>query len=158
VTDATSNYSFAANATLGNAITANTLSFTGTGITVANNGYNITLNGLMCAGSGSLTISGTSNVVIGASKELVMFINQNSSTISSKIVDNPGGPSVLNINMSAVWTLSGANTYSGGTVISGNSGELSLGSISSAFWNRPGSGYLSHSRQSPDVFLRHIDE
>ena len=94
--------------------------------TLANAGNTITLNGLIDAGSGALTVSGAGNLVIGANKDLVMFLTQGD-TISCPIVDNPAGPSALTLNtVGTVVHLSGANIYGGGTTITGTTGELSL--------------------------------
>ena len=126
VTGATANYSFAAAATLSGSITANTLRYVGVSATLANAGFTTTLNGLMNAGSaGGLVLSGAGNLEIGANKELVVIASKDI-TIAAKIVDNPSGPSSLTYSGSnANLNLSGANTYSGGTVI--NSGTLYMG-------------------------------
>jgi len=122
VNNAAANFAFGTTAspTLTGTITANTLRFTGGTGTLANAGNSITLNGLMNAGTGALTVSGTGSLVIGTNKELVAIFNNQGGTISSKIVDNPAGPSALTLNTAGAVTLSGANIYGGGTTISGS--------------------------------------
>ena len=99
VTSASVNYAFGAtpSPTLTGAISANTLRFTGAAGTVTTAGNNITLNSLMNAGSGALTISadpGTSgNLVVGGNKELILWSNAQAINIYSPIVDNSGGAS-----------------------------------------------------------------
>ncbi|MEI6607862.1 MAG: autotransporter-associated beta strand repeat-containing protein, partial [Verrucomicrobiota bacterium] len=134
VTSASVNYAFGATVTptLTGNISGNTLRFTGgTAGTLANGGFTTTLNGLMNAGSASLTVSGAGNLVIGANKELVIIANGQGTTISSssapftKIVDNGAGASSL-VYSGAGSTLTlncATNAYSGGTVI--NSGSVS---------------------------------
>jgi len=128
VTDANVNYSFAAGATLTGPITANTLRYTGAAATLANGGNNITLNGLLCAGSGALAISGAGNLVIGSTRDLVINFNQNWCNITCPIVDNGGGPSAVTIYMDGVGELSfsGNNTFSGGFTASGG-GQIDYG-------------------------------
>lgn len=127
VTDATSNYTFAATATLGGAITANTLRYTGPAASLTNGGNNITLNGLMQAGSDTLTISGTGKLYIGANKELVVIGNNKLIKISCNILESLAGTSSLvfysgssNSGGEALYIISSINnTYSGGTTVNG---------------------------------------
>ena len=130
VTNPVSNYSFAAAATLTGPVTANTLRYTGAAATVANAGFTTTLNGLMHAGTGALTMSGAGNLVIGAKKELVIITNTQATTISSPIVNNSGGASALTYSGSGALTLSAVNTYSGGTTV--NAGIIALGNAAVA--------------------------
>ncbi len=118
------NYSFGAAATLTAPITANTLRFTGSGA-LANAGFATTLNGLMNAGTGTLTSSGTGDLMIGANRELVITANAQATTISNRIVNSSAGASSVTYSGGGALTLSGANTYSGGTTV--NSGTFMLG-------------------------------
>lgn len=122
-TDPSVNYSFAAAATQTGNLTANTLRYTGGAATLANGGFKTTLNGLMHAGSGTLTISGTGNLEIGANRELVIFGGAQQITIASLMVDNGLGASSLvyhNLSSSKQLYLSSINnTYSGGTTVNG---------------------------------------
>ena len=120
VTNAAANFSCAAAATQTGNLTANTLRYTGAAATLANGGFSSTLNGLMHAGSGTLTLSGTGNLVIGASKELVINSNTQSVTLAAALVNNAAGASALTYNggsATSALTLSGSNTYSGGTTV-----------------------------------------
>jgi len=130
VTNPNTNYYFSAGATMTGPITANTLRFTGASSTLANSGNKITLNGLLCAGSGNLTISGAGNLEIGANKELVIFFNQSFSEISANIVNNPGGASDVIITVSGEMNMSGNNAYTGGTTING-SGQMNYNNVNS---------------------------
>ena len=136
VTDANVNYSLASTTggvTLAGSLTANTLRVTssttgGTGdvTTLTVNAPNsITLNGLIGVGTGRTAISGTGNLVIGASRELVVNWTVGQNRIYCPIVDNSGGSSSVTLNNrgggeqwygtdGAVGTI---NTYTGGTTI-----------------------------------------
>lgn len=118
-TDGTVNYDVAAGGTLGAGASVNTLRYTGATGTIAGA---LTANGLMNAGTGTVTYSG--NITIGANKELVIFANTQATTISGIISNNAGGASSLVYGgpSAGILTLSGANTYTGGTVV--NSGTL----------------------------------
>ncbi|MEI6606881.1 MAG: autotransporter-associated beta strand repeat-containing protein, partial [Verrucomicrobiota bacterium] len=136
VTDVNVNYSLASTTggvTLTGSIAANTLRVTstttgGTGdattLTV-NTPNSITLNGLIGVGTGRTAISGTGNLVIGTSRELVVNWTVGQNRMYCPIVDNPGGSSSVTLNNrgggeqwyatdGAVGTI---NTYTGGTVI-----------------------------------------
>ena len=123
VTNPAINYSCAAAATQIGAITGNTLRFTGAGGTLANAGFTTTLNGLMNAGTSSLTMSGAGDLMIGANRELVITANAQVTTISNRIVNSTAGVSSVTYSGGKL-TLAGANTYSGGTTV--NSGTLLL--------------------------------
>jgi autotransporter-associated beta strand protein len=114
------NYTYAASANLTVNITANTLRFTGSSATVANGGKTVTLNGLLNAASGtsgSVSFSGTGNVIIGSNRELVIISNTRNLSIFSLIADNPAGSSGLTYSGGGTLSLFAANTYSGGTTV-----------------------------------------
>jgi autotransporter-associated beta strand protein len=123
------NYSLAAGATMTGAISANTLRATGGAVTVATGGFSSTLNGLMVAGTGDVTMSGVGSLVIGPSREVVIQTNTQSATILCPVVNNGAGASSLTFaggSAASALTLSGPNTYSGGTSVT--SGTFFLGS------------------------------
>ena len=133
VTDANVNYSLtppsaSVSSTLTGPISANTLRVTSsmtadTTPAIVNAGNSITLNGLIGVGTGRTRISGTGNLVVGATKELVVHWTTSFSGILSPIVDNPAGASSVTISVGssvAEWShgVSGVNsTYSGGTTL-----------------------------------------
>jgi len=131
VTDTNVNYSFnpgAGTATQTVAISANTLLYkgTGSGNAIANNGKSNTVNGLLGQGTGRYIISGTGNLMIGATRELVCHFNIAFSAITCPIVDyNDGSSHASSVTISIAsgvgeWTFgaSGVNaTYSGGTTL-----------------------------------------
>ena len=131
VTNPAINYSFAAAATLTGPVTANTLRFSGAGGTVANAGFVTTLNGLMNAGTSSLTSAGTGDLMIGTNRELIIIANAQATILANRIVNSSAGASSVTYSGASggVLTLSAANTYSGGTTV--NSGTFMLGSQTS---------------------------
>jgi len=109
----------------------NTLRYTGNAQSLALGTTSLGLSGLMNAGTGLLTISGTAgNPGLVTTAELDIVGNTSGITISSvisgtgSVVSGGVGTTVASSATSAtgLLTLSGANTYSGGTVI--NSGAL----------------------------------
>ncbi len=131
----TANYKYAAAATLVGNQTGNTLQYTGAAAATALGTNSLTLNGLMNAGTGLLTLSGTAatpGLVIGSGGELDLIANTQGMTVSSVISGTGalvyGGPSAGTL------TLSGANTFDGGTFLNG--GTLSV-SADSAFGTVP---------------------
>ena len=132
VTDANVNYSLtppsaSVSSTLTGPISANTLRVTSsmtadTTPAIVNAGNSITLNGLIGVGTRT-RISGTGNLVIGATKELVVNWTAGFSAILCPIVDNPTGASSVSISVGSSvgeWShgVSGVNsTYSGGTTL-----------------------------------------
>jgi autotransporter-associated beta strand protein len=134
VTVATTNYKYAAATTLAGNQTGNTLQYTGAATTTALGSNSLTLNGLMNSGTGLLTVSGTagnSGLVIGAGGELDLMSNTQGLAISSVISGTGavvyGGPSAGTL------TLSGVNSYSGGTTLNAGilsiSGDAALGAV-----------------------------
>jgi len=126
------NYSFGAAATMAVSITGNTLCYTGGAATLDNGGNTITLNGLLGAGSGGLTFNGAGNLIIGASKELVIVLNNQGAAINCPIVNNGGGASSVTFSSQGGWLTLGssASSYTGGTTING--GGVALGVVQPA--------------------------
>ena len=140
-TSGTVNYALSAGSPTGltGSFVANTVQYTGTSAgtidvgTGASTSNTLTLNGLMNAGSGGLTIQesgsgATGGLLIGASKELVITGNSQTITISAVIKNSSAGMSSLVFSGAGQLTLTGANSYTGGTVL--NSGTLNIGSSS----------------------------
>ncbi len=119
-TTGTANYDVAAAGTVGAGASANTVRYTGAAGTVAGP---VTLNGLMNAGTGALTVSGP--VTVGANNYLVVLANTQNTNITGVIGDG-AAPSALTYGGAAagVLTLSGINTYTGGTNVA--SGTVAL--------------------------------
>ena len=110
----------------------NTLRYTGGGATQQSNTSAdlLTLNGILNTGTGTLTIGGGTNalrVVIGASNDLVLSALSAGITLANEIKNGaaPGSVTVHGAGGNVV-TLSGPNTYTGGTFV--NSGRLVAGS------------------------------
>ena len=138
----TTNYSLAGTAatTTGNQ-TGNTLRYTAGAGAIALGTNTLTLNGLMNAGSGLLTISntaGSNGLVTGSSGVLDIVSNTQGITISSVISGagavTYGGPSA------GALTLSGVNTFSGGLTL--NNGTLNLANTTAGTANL-GTGTLT---------------
>ena len=132
VTDSTLNYEYSATATTAADLTGNTLRYSG-GISTTTIGTTntLTLNGLMNAGTGTLTIAGprtgtSGGIRIGSTGELVITSNAQTTVLDTVI----GGTGRLVYSGAGTLTLGGTgtqnytNTYTGGTVI--NSGTLRL--------------------------------
>jgi autotransporter-associated beta strand protein len=124
---ATTNYEFTTGSTttLTGPSTAYTARYSGAGNTIdlGSSGSNtLTLNGLLNAGTGTLTIqrSGTSTgtVVIGATNELIVNAASAAVAIAAPIV-NGGAAGTLIKTATGTLALSSANTYSGGTFVHG---------------------------------------
>ena len=121
VTDTTGTFNYdvaGGTSTLATNASVNTLRHTGTSGTISGN---LTANGLMNANnSGRLTLIGT--ITIGSTKELVVIAAHNNISFTGVVRDNGSGASSLLVthpsNNTNGLTLSGANTYSGGTTIS----------------------------------------
>lgn len=108
----------------------NTIRYTGGGATQLSNTSAdlLTINGIMNAGSGTLTIGGGThalNILIGASKELVVSTMTADVSLVNIIKNNAGGASALTKVGPNKLTLSGVNTYTGPTTI--NAGTLAYG-------------------------------
>ncbi len=121
VTDSTGalNYDVAAAGTLGTGASFNTLRYTGASGTIAGD---FSANGLLNAGLGGLTFSGTA--MIGAGKELI-FVTPDSIrqlSLSGTLADSSGGASGVTVTGGGKVSLTGNNTYSGVTVV--NAGTL----------------------------------
>ena len=123
-TSGTVNYDVAAVGTLGAGASFNTLRYTGAVGTTAGA---FTANGLMNVGSGQVTFSGTAT--IGATRELAVWTGAQGVTLSGVVRDNAGGASSIlkSGTGAAALVLSGSNSYSGGTVLSGGNLTVSNG-------------------------------
>jgi len=149
------NYSYALAATLAGSQTGNTLKYTGTATTTALGANSLTLNGLMNAGTGLLTISGTAanpGLVIGANGELDILSNTLGITISSVISGTGavvyGGPSAGVLTLSGIDTYNGALTVNSGTVtISGTQAasaiNINAGTVNAGNVGALGSGMIT---------------
>jgi autotransporter-associated beta strand protein len=132
--DATANYNFTTTGTtpLTSSRTANTARYSGVGgtINLGSGSNTLTLGGLLNAGPGTLTIDGTGGsgtvVVEATSNELVVNAANAAVAISAPITNNGVTAGTLTKTGSNRLTLSGANTYTGGTYL--NAGVLALGS------------------------------
>lgn len=128
------NYDISAvGAVIGVPRTCNTIRYTGVaGTQTFGNGGTIPLtnNGILNAGSGTLTLakgSSTGELAIGANNEMVLNAASAGITISLPIIGTGGAVTVTGSGANAV-TLSGVNTYTGGTIL--DAGTLNLGNAS----------------------------
>lgn len=138
ITNAAANFTFGAAATLTGALTANTLRYTGAAASMDNAGFNCTLNGLLQAGTGTLTLAGNGQLIIGAERDLVIIGNTRNTTIYAPIVDHASGASALTYSggsTTSSLSLYGTNTYSGATRIL--TGQLACFSNSSSLGGGP---------------------
>jgi len=123
---ATTNYSYAAAATLTANRTGNTLRYTGGATTTAIGVNTLTLNGLMNAGTGLLTVtsSGVGNLTAGGNE---LFIHTVDATASITITGLVAGGGDLTKTGAGMLTLSGTNTFGGiGKSVFINGGTLSI--------------------------------
>jgi autotransporter-associated beta strand protein len=133
---------------LGSGATAATLTYTGTGhtsdrvIDLAGTTGGATLNASGASGAlvltSNLTATGT-----GAKTLTLRGTGVGANTLQGVIVDSGGGATSLTKADAGNWVLTGANTYTGATAISGGGLHLSgSGAISSANLNLSGGGVL----------------
>ena len=129
VTGTTGNYSLTGNQTVASSLAVNTLQSTLVGATTALGANTLTVNGLMSAdtsGTWNITATGTGGIIIGSSNELDLTGSSTGIAISAPISDNGSTPSSLVDSNGGQVTLSGANTYSGGTYLNAGSVLLSV--------------------------------
>lgn len=124
VTSSSTNYLYAAAATLAANQTAHTLRYIGAATTTALGTNSLTLDGLMNAGSGKLTISGTAGspgLVTGADGMLNIVTNTQSIDITSVISGTGGltfgGPGAGTLKLTGLNTYTGKTTIVSGTVL-----------------------------------------
>jgi autotransporter-associated beta strand protein len=108
----TGNFEASSGGTFGAGASLNTLRYSG-GAGNINGAFQA--NGLMNAGTGTVTVGG--NVTIGSEKELVLNTASAAMTLNGVISDNAGGASGITITGSGTVTLQGNNTYTGDTVV-----------------------------------------
>ncbi|SDT98610.1 PEP-CTERM protein-sorting domain-containing protein [Verrucomicrobium sp. GAS474] len=148
ISSATTNYSFTANVSqiLGN-VTANTITYTGTGGNWTNALSAANLNGLMNAGTGALTLNFTTlgainigTTAAAGNSELVVTTNDQTLTINATINNytfNTGSLTLGSVGNGTI-VLGNSNNYTGGTTITsgtvqlGNAGALSSGTVTLA--------------------------
>jgi autotransporter-associated beta strand protein len=134
----TVNYGFTTTVptTLTGPSTAYTARYSGVGgtINLGAGSNTLTLGGLLNAGTGTLTIDGTGGsgtvVVEATTNELIVNTANAAIAISAPITNNGLTAGTLIKTGSNRLTLSGANTYTGGTYL--NAGVLALGSTTSS--------------------------
>ncbi|MEO5714700.1 MAG: autotransporter-associated beta strand repeat-containing protein [Luteolibacter sp.] len=128
------NYDLASSAgTVPAAVSANTIRYTGAAGTMSVGATAFSVNGLMNAGTGILTLD-SGNLTIGSNQELVVNTAGNGLAINSVIQNNLAGDSALTKVGGGTLTLSGINnsytgvtTINGGAVDVGDFANLSLG-------------------------------
>jgi autotransporter-associated beta strand protein len=130
----TSNYNLNGATTLTAARNINALLYSGGANTLALSTFNLNTYGILNGGSGLLTISGGTLSTPTGGGDLYLTAGNNSITVLSPITDNGAPVTVVSSgNGTLTLTLSGVNTYSGGTVINGgkvvvSTGDTNLGS------------------------------
>lgn len=129
---ATANYDWSASGTqgqIGSSRAANTIRYTGTGVTQATNSAQTeTFNALMNAGTGTVTLGGGSTMNIqSANGELVLAAMTAGITINGPIINNgaTAGNVIVMGGSGQTITLGGSSTFSGNLTI--NSGTLAAG-------------------------------
>ena len=130
---ATTNYDWSANGTqaqIGSSRAANTIRYTGTGVTqTTNSAQTQTFNALMNVGTGPVSLGGGQTMNIrSATGELALAAMTANIVINGPIINNATTPGAVTVQSSGsnTVTLAGANTYTGGTFV--NSGRLIAGS------------------------------
>lgn len=134
------NYDLAAGGTAPTTLSANTIRYTGASGTLALGSGGMSVNGIMNAGTGTLTLSGNT-LTIGDSRELVLHNANAGMSISSVISDHSSGASGITKTGNSTLTLSGNNTYTGHTYI--NQGTISV-AHSGALGSSAGNTYINH--------------
>jgi autotransporter-associated beta strand protein len=98
-------------------VSANTIRYSGGAGTLAPGATSFTVNSILNAGSGKLTV-GTNKLTIGANRELAVYTANNDVEISGNIANNVAGASSLVKGGAHTLTLSNAGkTYTGGTTV-----------------------------------------
>lgn len=107
--------------------TFNTLKINGANNLALATGQTVTVDGILKTGNNASTISGGTNIQAASNAELVIRTNQSSDnlTIGSSIFAN--GTNALTKTGAGKLTLSGTNTYTGGTYLNAGTLELSNG-------------------------------
>jgi fibronectin-binding autotransporter adhesin len=144
VTSSTTNYIYASTggtATLAGDLTANTLQFTGTGLTIANAGHYLSLNGLLNSGSGDVVLSGSGGLGLPFNAELDLAGNTNGFKITSPVTGL--GTVVFGSTGGATLGLYGNNAYAGGTTITSGTLDIGASGNSSDRTSAIGSGALT---------------
>lgn len=138
ITSPTTNYTYGAAATLAGNQSGNTLRYSGGATTTALGTNGLTLNGLMSAGSGALTLTSTAGnpgLIIGASGELDIISNAQALNISARITETGAGKVIYNAAGQITLAASAsANAYSGGTVINSAAGTNGLTAVGVGTW------------------------
>ena len=122
-----------------------TLTFTGSTVQSSDKTFDIAGTSTIYAngtGVGTITLTSDINSSSTSNKTLQLFgANTNDNTISGNISNGAGGTLAITKNNSGTWILSGSNTHTGGTTLSGGklilrgSGALGAGSFT---WNATG--------------------
>ena len=124
---ATGNYNTTATTnTLSGSRTMNSFRYNAAAGAVTLGAYNFDTNGILNGGSGLLTISGTGAVRQQGTAPANLYITTGKAaiTISAPIKDNTGALTLVKSGTGGTLILSGANTYTGDTII--NAGTLQI--------------------------------
>ena len=163
--DPTANYAIDNTANLTADRFANTIQGSlGSAINLGSSGDNdLTVNGLLAISSSwtiDRTSTSTGRLIIGDTKELVLS-GTAAFNISAPIVDNTAGASTLTLALwqpssTALVTLSGTNTYSGGTIY-GMAANTATLNINSAYALGTGPFYMNGVSSAGNVPVANID-
>ena len=117
-TNAASSYTLSSGATLSGSRTMTSLRYTGGTGALALGGNNLQTDGILNGGSGTLTISGSGLLTQTGTAAGMVYINTGNAniTISSTIANNTGALALVKTGAGTL-NLSGANTYTGDTVV-----------------------------------------